>query len=97
MSSQGKMRYASGDEFDGEWNEDELYKGVLRCTRAGTEVVYDGSFSKGRREGKGVMKVGGSVVYEGFWHSDVVCSVYCSGSAFLPFPVCHVDRFVVTP
>lgn len=61
----GKMTYATGDKYDGEWFADERAgKGVMTYANGDK---YDGYWSNDERSGKGKMTWSNGNVYDGSW------------------------------
>jgi len=68
----GFMALPTGEEFVGDWNEGQMYKGTLKRAYKDILITYTGSFANGKKEGKGLLLHGEVVVYEGLWRENKV-------------------------
>ena len=68
----GFMALPTGEEFVGDWNEGQMYKGTLKRAYKDILITYTGSFANSKKEGKGLLLHGDLVVYEGLWRENKV-------------------------
>lgn len=76
-----KVEYASGDSYDGEFNDEKMKHGQGTYTWMGEEnddgeravkATYTGSYADGKRCGVGKMTFPNGDVYEGEWKDNKV-------------------------
>ena len=61
------MSYEDGRIAKGEWAKGCLVSGSFDY---GNGTVYNGGFVNNRREGKGILRKGDQIAYEGLWKAD---------------------------
>ena len=68
-NGEGKLDYANGDFYIGQWKDDKRHGyGVFHSA---VEGIYEGYWVNGLREGQGKMSYRTGDVYEGNWKRDL--------------------------
>jgi hypothetical protein len=67
----GTFTFANGDKYVGDFKNDE-FDGQGKWTSGDSVEVYEGSFVRGLRHGKGALKIGSNDKYEGDFFEDLM-------------------------
>ncbi|MBQ1727533.1 MAG: hypothetical protein II039_09130, partial [Treponema sp.] len=64
----GRMLYANGDVYNGEWKDGEPYgQGKMKWANGDT---YSGGWKKGKLHGRGVFEEKGGCEWDGIWNAN---------------------------
>ena len=78
----GVLEYASGDIYEGSWENDQRHGyGKFVSVASGAHVVYEGFWKDGVKHGKGKVTLANQERFEGSWSSGVL-----DGPVFFSFP-----------
>ena len=61
------MKYKNGDEYEGEWVNDNQFQGIMKYNNGD---IYNGTYKNNKREGKGIMEYYIGNKFEGNWIND---------------------------